>query len=340
MARPEGRLAPAGLARRHKVWLACTGTLSLVTLGLVSYAWTRLGPFAQSATAPRGTTARGAPGPTAEQELSEEELKVADLALEATQHGDLVRASGILAGAQKQGVTLPGLNYQAALLALNEGRLEAADDFLRRSIAANESVPDCWYLRANTMFCTTGPAQAAEAFQAAIRAAPFSPRYYFFRAECLRRNGNVVAAVDAFQQALRRRPNSADTELILFKIGLTKIETNTDLVFKTELHDRLAQEPVSGDTLLLSAADAISRSEFAEAADFLKRAALVLPPRVCQSRVRDYMFQAQAKQPDIAGVLKLTLSDGPPAVQPGPRAGRGLVDPATRSLAEADPAGW
>ena len=156
----------------------------------------------------------------------------------------------------------------------------------------------------------------------------------------MRRHGNSAAAIAQFQQALRCRPNSADTELILFKIGLTKLEANTDLIFKTELHDRLAQEPVSGDTLLLAAADAISRNDFAEAADDLRRAALILPPRVFQSRARDYIFQQQATQPEIAAVLKLTLPTTAANPTPTQRPGHVLIDPATRSLAEADPAGW
>ena len=331
---------PVRLERRHAVWLVLTGGLCLVTLGLVAYLWMQIGPFPRVNPAPRNPVARGTPGQAPSQEVSEEALNLADLALEAMQRGDLKRASDILMQAQKQNMVLPGLSYQEALLALNQGQQQAADDFLERSIKANEAVPDCWYLRANKIFFSAGPAQAAEAFAEAIAAAPFSPRHYFFRAECLRRNGQTTAAVGQFQLALRCRPNSAETELILFKIGLTKIETNSDLIFKTELHDRLAQEPVLGDTLLLAAADAIVRNEFAEAADFLKRAALSLPPRVFQSRIRDYVFQAQAKQPDIAAVLKLTLSAATPSSQPVQHPGRALIDPATRSLAEADPGGW
>ncbi len=331
--------APVRLKRSHAVSLVLIGMLCCVTLCLVAYLWTRLGPLPRASVGARTPVGHGTPGPTPEPEVSEEALNLASLALEAIQQNDLKRASDILTKAQKQGVALPGLNYQAALLAFNQGQREEAENAIERSIAANEAVADCWYLRANSTFFTEGPAKAAEDFEQSVQAAPFSPRFYFFRAECLRRNGNATAAVAQFQQALRCRPSSTDTELILFKIGLTKIETNTDLIFKTELRDRLAQEPVSGDTLLLAAADAISRNEFAEAAEFLKRAALDLPPRIFQSRIRDYVFQTQIKQPDIAAVVKLTLSVGVPG-QTTPRSGRVLIDPATRSLAEADPAGW
>ncbi len=331
---------PARLERHHAVWLALTGLLCLVTLGLVAYLWTRIDPLARTAASSSKPTARGTPGPAQETEVPEEALRFANLTLEAIQLGDLKKASDLLTKAQRQGVVLPGFYYQEALLAFNQGRTQEADDLLERSIAANEAVSDCWYLRANATFFTASPGKAAEDFEQAIYASPFSPRYYFFRAECLRRNGNTVAAVGQFQQALRCRPSSADTELILFKIGLTKIETNTDLIFKTELHNRLSQEPVSGDTLLLAAAEAISRNEFVEAADDLRRAAVVLPPRVFQSRIRDYVFQAQAKQPDIAAVLKVTLLPAPVANPSAQRPGRIIVDPATRNMAEADPAGW
>ena len=342
---PMAAPRPARLERRHAVWLALTGGLCLVTLGLVGYLWMRVGPLARFNRTPMRSLAEHKPAaaPTPGAEVSEAALNLANLALEAIQRGDFKQASDFLDKARKEGVALPGLSYQAALLAFNQGRFQDADNLVEQSIAANDAVSDCWYLRANAAFFTAGPAEAAEDFEQAARASPFSPRFYFFRAECLRRNGNTAAALGQFQQALRCRPNSTDTELILFKIGLTRIESNTDLIFKTELHDRLAEEPVSGDTLLLAAADAISRNEFAEAADALRRAALALPPKVFQSRVRDYVFQAQANRPEIAAVLKLTL---PTAVasqsaQPPPKsAGRVLVDPATRTLAEADPAGW
>ena len=335
---------PARLERRHAVWLVLTGLLCLVTLGLVAYLWTRVDPFSRTTVSTsKSPTARGKPGPTPEAEVSEETLHLANLALEVIQQGDLKKASDLLARARRQGVVLPGLNYQAALLAFNQGQAQEADNLLERSIAANEAVSDCWYLRANATFFTANPGQAAEDFEQAIYATPFSPRFYFFRAECLRRNGNTVAAVGQFQQALRCRPNSSDTELILFKIGLTKIETNTDLIFKTELHDRLSQEPVSGDTLLLAAAEAISRNEFAEAADDLRRAAVDLPSRTFQSRVRDYFFQSQAKQPDVAAALILTFSASTrrPSNVPDPTARTGPRRSGQRAvLAEADPAGW
>lgn len=329
------------LERRHSAWLVFTGALCLVTLGLIAYLWMRMGPLSHLTVAARSPAApRAAAHPTTPQaEVSDEALSLANLALEAIQQGDFKKASGILAQARKDGVVLPGLAYQMALLAFKQGQRQEAEDWIERSIDANDSVAECWYVRANNSFATDGPASAAEDFDQAIRADPFDPRYYFFKAECLRRNGNAAAALAQFQQALRCRPTTADTDLILFKIGLTRVESSEDLIYKTELHERVAQETVSGDTLLLAAADEIGRGAFPEAAEYLKRAALALPPKTFQARIRDYVFQAQAIQPDIAAALKTALPAA--TVNPTqPRPVRVLIDPATRSLAEADPAGW
>ena len=331
---------PIGPKRRRATWPVLTGGLLLAALGLAACLWARTGVLSLAAAGLKRPSTRAEPVPTAETEPSEESLNAVNLALEAMQRGDFAQASDLLAKTRKQGTGLRGLFYQAALLAFNQGQPVQADNFIAESIALNEAVADCWYLRANASFFSSGPARAAEDFEQAAHAAPFSPRYYFFRAECLRRNGNTAAALGQFQQALRCRPSSADTELILFKIGMAKLESNTDLIFKTELHDHLSREPVSGDNLLLAAADAISRNEYAEAADDLKRAALALPPRTFQSRVRDYMFRSPATQPDLAAALKFTLSAAPAGAPLGLRAARVLVDPATRSLGEADPAGW
>ncbi len=330
----------SGDPKRRAPWPVLTGGLLLAALGLAACLWARTGVLSLAAAGLKRPSEHAQPAPAAEAEPSEESLNAVNLALEAMQRGDFAQASDLLAKTRKQGTGLRGLFYQAALLAFNQGQPAQADNFIAESIALNEAVAECWYLRANASFFNSGPVRAAQDFEQAAHAAPFSPRYYFFRAECLRRNGNTAAAVSQFQQALRCRPSSADTELILFKIGMAKLESNTDLIFKTELHDHLSHAPVSGDNLLLAAADAISRNEYAEAADDLKRAAQALPPRTFQSRVRDYVFRSQAEQPDIAAALKLTLSTAPAATPPGPRTTRVLVDPATRSLGEADPAGW
>ncbi len=334
---------PVRAKSRLTPWLVFLGGLVLAALGLAVYLWSQDALPWHAEGPPRNQASHAKPAATPGAEPSEEALNTANLALEAMQGGDLRKASDLLAAARKQGAVMRGFYYQAALLAYNQGQLEEADNFLNQSIEANEAVADCWYLRANASFAAAGPAQAAEQFEEATHAAPFDPRYYFFRAECLRRHGNTAEALAQFQQALKCRPSSVDTELILFKIGMTKLESNTDLIFKTELRDRLSHEPVAGDTLLLGAADAISRNEYAEAADDLRRAALVLPPRTFQSRVRDYVFRAQSKQPDIAAALKSSPPVGGPA-SPAPVAAqkpvRVLVDPATRSMAEADPAGW
>ena len=150
---------PVHLTRGHAAWLVLIGGLCFVTLGLVTYLWTRVLPLSRPTVGLRNAAERGAAASAGEADVSDEALNLANLALEAMQQNDLKRASAILAGAQKRGIVLPGLFYQAGLLAFNQGNSEEADDFLDRSIAAHEAVADCWYLRANAAFFTEGTEQ-------------------------------------------------------------------------------------------------------------------------------------------------------------------------------------
>ena len=151
-----------------------------------------------------------------------------------------------------------------------------------------------------------------------------------------------------------------DTDLIIFKQRLARIEVGNDTSFQAELAAQLDREDVSGETWLLAAANEISRAAFPAAVEDLRRAAHLLPPALLRSRLRDYVFQAQARQPDLAafwsslapapagvpaatpaGTSAATPVGNPTATPPpAPPPVRTLVDPATRGLAEADPACW
>ena len=290
----------------------------------------------------------------ADETVSDEALAVANQALEAIGKGDLIRASALLTDAQQRRVALPGLSYQAALLAHSMGEEDKMEEWMDRSIAAHELTPECWYLRASSEAAQSDFKSALSSLETAAHFAPFSPRYQFFWGEYLRRTGTPALALPCFQQALRCRPSSTDTELILFKTRLAHIETGNDASFQAELAAQLDREDVSGDTWLLAAANEINRAAFPAAAEDLRRAARVMPVTLLRSRLRDYVFQSQAKQPDLAAFWS-TLAPAAPGNVPAPKpmpatasngkvpvskVGRVLVDPATRSLADADPAGW
>lgn len=285
------------------------------------------------------TRAAASGGRPLEGGASQEAGAIANQVLDAIQHGRLAAASSLLEEAHRRDLRLPGMSYQAALLAYQRGDGAKAEDWIDASLAANEWVPECLYLQANRAAAQGDYDGAVKAMEAATQAAPFSPRYFFFLAECLRRKGNPALALPQFKQALRCRPTTVDTDLILFKMHLAMIEVGNDAAFQQQLAEKLTQEPVPGDTLLLAAANAINQAKYPEAAACLRRAAPVLPPTLLRLRLRDYLFRAQTGQSDLAKVWtewSLPGGQGPSATSRTDV----LVDPATRGLGEADPSGW
>jgi tetratricopeptide (TPR) repeat protein len=298
-------------------------------------------PSDASGSAPPVATAEGAGA-------SDAALKTANAVIEAIAKGDLGKASGLLAQAQSQGIHLPGLRYQAALLALALKDLDAADNWIAQSIRAKDSIPECLYLRAvleakggnyghSALEATGGRYELAAAdFGEATRYTPFNPRNFFFQAECLRRNGNPVEAISLFEQALRCRPSAEDAELINFKMRLAELEAGTDPSLQTQLAAKLAQEPVAGSTLLVAAANEINLGNQKAAVEYVRKAAAVMPAGTLNSRLRDFSFKSLPRGNDVT-----------PAVLPAPPAAsapaghlRTIIDPATQSMQLADPGNW
>ena len=335
-AAPDAAPAPRAWTR----WLLpfAAGLLVAGSFAVGSLLWrTRALPPTQAAARQAATAADDYP---ADQTVSDDALAAADQTLDALNRGDFARASAVLADAHRRNLGLPGLSYQVALLASRRGDADGLDYWTERSIQAHEAVSECWYLRAFDQHGRSDFPGATESLAAAAHFAPFSPRYAFFWAEYLRRTGQPALALPHFQQALRCRPSTSDTDLILFRQRLARLEIGSDTAFQTELAQHLAHAPVSGDTWLLGAAREISRAAYPAAAEDLRRAAAVLPPLVFRARLHDYFFESQSTRPDLAPFFASPV----PAPATGPPSHKTavpiLVDPATRSLAEADPAGW
>ena len=339
-ASPEERSSSGGHGAPRAVWIGLASALLLAAV-VASIIWW---PHAAAPTPPgKGTTQRK-PGvrinePLAERKATDAGMAAADQILEAMQHGKLAEASALIADAQKHDLVVPGMNYQAALLAYGQGKDDEAEDWIDQAVAMNEDVPECLFLQANTEAAKGNYDQADQFLEEATRAAPFSPRYFFLWGESLRRKGNPARAIPQFKQAWLRRPTREDSDLILFKMHLAMIEAGDQEAFQKELAEQLTRADVSGDTLLVAAANEINRGAFPAGAAYLRRAAQALPPAMRFSRLRDYFFKAQEKQPDIAAALaEITPKDAgspPPA-----RWAKTFVDPATRGLAEVDPGTW
>lgn len=312
----------------------------VLLLGLVAYLLSR--PSSRDGTAsslqPRGQLAqeKSIPAPAL---VTDRALTMANDALAAVQRGEVEKAAGLYQQARDEKLFLPGLDYQSALLALAGRKYDLAFSLVNRCLAANESVPECLYLRANTLALEGDYALPVQCFSDAARLTPFSPRYYFFWAECLRRQGNPEAAVSQFKQALLRRPSLAETDLIKFRMNLARIEMGTDKALEEELASQLSAPTPSTDTLLLGAANELTRGNYAAAASHLRRAAQNMPRPALELRLRDYFFRPHLPRPEVTAVLSALKPSGQPAPVSAEQQAA-PVDLATRSLAEGDPSAW
>lgn len=345
------RPAPAPVRRGRLVgWLVVT-CLALAGAG-AAFWWWQHRPAATNQE-PGGAApgvAASVPG-TRALLANEEALEIVDRVLGAVAHGEIKEAASLLADAQQRGVPLPGLRYQAALLALNLGEFIPAKNLLDESIDLGDAVPECCYLRASTEAGRGDYKAASEGFLEAVKAAPFNPRYRFFLAESLRRQGSPTQAIKQFEEALQCRPSVADGELIIFKLNLAHVEADNDPEFNQDLVNRLAQENAPVSVLLFGVAREINRADYAAATAYLQRAAKAAPPGVLSARLRDYCFRlppqekertaewaALTQPPPVTTPLAQPSPSPAEATAPAPR--RPVVDPATRSMAESDPAAW
>ena len=338
--RPNASVQAEDSGHRKAESIALRIVLGLLLLCAAVFVWARERPI--SANNNPATQISQPPAPadrSVDALVSDAALKVANLAIDAIEKGDFAKASGLLDEAQRENLSWPDMDYQGALLALSQGNVESAARWIDRSIAARQSVAECLYLRANQDAATGNYQLAAQSFQEAARLTPFNPRYFFFWAECLRRNGNPSLAITQFEQALRCRPSSVDTELILFKMHLARIETGSDIGFQAQLQSKLSHPPVAGDTLLLAAAEEINEGNTAASQEYIRKAAQVLPSATLEQRLRDFVFKTQLP-PTQTAELRPVSGSAPATGATRPVRRRVLIDPATRSMADADPGDW
>ena len=162
--------------------------------------------------------------------VSEDALAVSNAVLDATGKGDLPKALDLLVDAQRRHVMLPGFVVPGGFTGPQSGQR-------RKNGGVGPTAPSPpmnWFPNAGTLRGERRgrPRRLQErAGKPGIgrRTSPRSaPRYEFFWGEYLRRMGTPALALPHFQQAMRCRPSSADTDLIIFKQRLARIEVGND----------------------------------------------------------------------------------------------------------------
>jgi tetratricopeptide (TPR) repeat protein len=281
--------------------------------------------------APAQSPSRAVPTPAGEasDETGERALRTAGLALVKEETGDLSSARTLLESLADSPKVLPGTEYQLALLALRRGDRPGAGLYLERSLVASEAVAPCCYLRGALAGFQGNYREASDQLRLAVQAEPFNGRYLFYWGESLRRCGKLQDAAAAIRQALARPLTAEEWELYSFKLRLAQVEAGRGDPFDAELEEKLSQPSPSGDWLLLAAAQNVKRHALPAAAEFLQRAARLLPPQTYRTWVSDFAFQNYANEQEIAPFLRVP----PPA--PAIVAGTPAPDASPRSSPEA-----
>lgn len=262
--------------------------------------------------------------------INDRAMDTVNAALRAEKAGDTAAARQSYEAGAAGRVRLPGAEYRLAMLDIERQEYEAADIHLNNSLTAGEMLAPCYFVNAWFASRKTDFVGASKQFAHAARLEPFNARYLFCYGEALRRAGKAQAAIDVLGQALDRPGAPSDLELIEFKQRLAKVEFGQDEAFNKDLADHLAAAPVSGDWLLLAAAQDLVRGAYPAASAHLAQAAKVLPPHSFSVLIHDYLYQGYTNRVEITPILKVlapTLSGRP-------------LDFSAWSFSEADPATW
>ena len=253
---------------------------------------------------------------------SEQALQVANEGMQAEHAGDADKARKIYETALAKHVDLAGINYRLALLAVQRNDRLEAEQRIERSRLDGENLADGCYVLARLAADKGDYDEAADQFQRATHAQPFSGKHFFYRGELLRRQGQPQAAVAAFAQALVRPYTAESGDLYLFKQRLAKVEFGHDDAFNAELADHLKATPVAAEWLLLAAAQELDRQAYPAAAEHLRLASDRMPAAIYAGLTHDYFFQTHAKRSEVAPLLNRSVnldisSAGPTVLDPG-----------------------
>jgi len=253
--------------------------------------------------------------------LSADEL--VEQALAAERLGQWRDAVERLLVAKRRNPLYRGLVFRAGKMCYEHGDFSAADRLLGRAITYGEQADTANYLRGLIAVGRNDLPAAEQFFEAAILAEPFTPGYYFYLGEALRRENKSKEAIVRYEQAAARSPNEPDALLCRFKARLAKAETTDNLQLQSEVDKQRTSGPLSVDWLLTDAALKIRFGQIAEAAQAIQEARATDKGGLSTlfgSCTSDMLFiDAASKHAEIAESCRLSGSSTP---SPAPFSGR------------------
>ena len=244
-------------------------------------------------------------------------------ALRAEKGGDLSRAADLFTEAEKACPDFPGIRYRQALLALRRGEKNKTRTLLGRSLESGEEVAAVHNLQSALARLENQPQLGFAELEAATRAEPFNPKYFYFWAEALRRAGRLPEAAEKMEEALARTTDPTDESLYQLKLRLIKVDLNREAEFAEDLAARLQDKSVApAEWLLTAAALDLKHGEYPQAAARIERARQLLVPATANFLLNDQTFRDNAWRPELApfyaGPLMTTTAPVRPAATPIP----------------------
>jgi len=250
--------------------------------------------------------------------LSAEEL--VEQALAAERLGNWHDAVERLLVAKRRDPRYHDVIFHAARLCYDHGDFDGADRLFERAIAFGDQVDTANYFRGQIAVGRNDLPAAEQFFEAAITAEPFTPGYYYYLGETLRREQRPKEAVACYEQAATRTVNEQDAVLCRFKARIARSETADHPQLQTEVDQKRASGLLTADWLLTDAALKIRLGQFAEAAQLIQQARPSDDPRsagLFASAVSDMLFTGAANNhPEIAEACRISGAAASPSFNP------------------------
>jgi tetratricopeptide (TPR) repeat protein len=194
---------------------------------------------------------------------------------------------------------------QQAMAAFQSGNLPDAEHFAREALKAAPKDRERAEA-ANFLGIILGQQhrydEAIAVFLANTRENPDDVDAQANLAEALRRAGRPAEAIPPLEKALALSP---DSPLYALKLRLARIQSGQDAPIEEQAAAELKKSPPPPDWLITSAAIALHRHDWAEAAAILLHARRVLQRQIYDDIILDPAFSSYSARPELSAVFSI-----------------------------------
>jgi len=210
---------------------------------------------------------------------------------------------------------LKGVQYQMAVVAMNQGDEAEAERLANASIAAGDSEAQAYNLIGTMAARRKDFPLAAWAFQKGAEASPADPMIQYNWSEALRAQGLTAESIEKLRAAIQRNPGEP---LYALKLRLARIEAGEEKDLIPDVDRELALTPPAGDWLMTAAAIALKHGRYQDAASLLSDAQRNMQPILFFGLLQeDPFFSRYKEQPMIAPFYDVEISIQKPGTQGG-----------------------